>query len=70
MKINKSDFKDGINFLWIAILFFLLTVDAAFPLVTFVFKTILYIIGSLMLVLGATTIFRSIFGKKREDLKQ
>lgn len=67
MKINKSDLKDSINFLWVAILFFLLTVDVAFPFVMFIMKVVFYIIGSLLLILGVSTMIRSFFGKNREE---
>lgn len=68
MKINKEDFKEALTFLWISIIFFLVTVDAAFPFIIFMMKVVFYIIGSLMLLLGITTMYKAIFGKKRKDI--
>lgn len=70
MKINKSDFKDSMAFLSIAIVFFLITLDIAFPVVMFIMKGVFYILGLLMFILGVSTMYRSIFGKKNNDIIQ
>ena len=67
MNINKADFKDSVSFLWVAVLFFLVTVDVAFPFVMFIMKMIFYIISFIMLVIGIKAMIKSLFSKKNES---
>lgn len=72
MKLNKEDFRDALSFIWIAIIFFLLTLDVVFPLVLVVIKGIFYLISAGLFLLGIGTIIRSVFYKKPkiEDLTE
>lgn len=63
MKINKQNFKESLTFLWIAIIFFLATINIIFPFVMFMMKVVFYIFGLLMFILAISTMFKSIFGK-------
>lgn len=67
MKANKSDLKDAFTFLWIAVVFFLITLDVFFPFFIFIMKGLLYFIGSCMFLLGIFTMIRCVFKKKQKD---
>lgn len=64
MSTNKSDLKDAFTFLWIAIVFFLITLDIAFPFVMYMMKVVLYFGGGFMAILSAGTFLRCLFGRK------
>lgn len=67
MKINKIVFKDGLTFLWVAILLFVMANDTIYPILAFVLKVCLYILGFLLTIIGVGTLFKSISGKKSEN---
>ena len=65
--MNTRDIKDAALLLFIAALAFIAASDSVFPIVVIVMKTIFYMFGSLMAILGASILIRTVFGKNNQE---
>ena len=65
--MNKKRYNDAIFYILIGIMFLLLTLDIAFPIIIAIIKGVFYIIGILLIVGGLVEIKDS-FKKKKDEI--